>query len=150
MPRERWWCLRGFGKPATGRVRPLADTALNTYSVKERGSHGALRSQLSCRAVSSRRSLVCRSNAKDEAACASCSDSPRYWSRFCDWSYMPLEPCPTCGYALSVHDHRCRHCASAPPAGPSLRFDVNHLPQIIIALIGLGLLVYFIFLHGFS
>jgi hypothetical protein len=63
---------------------------------------------------------------------------------------MPLEPCPTCGYALSVHDHRCRHCASALPAGPTLRFDLNHLPQIIMALVGLGLLVYFIFLHGFS
>jgi hypothetical protein len=63
---------------------------------------------------------------------------------------MPLEPCPTCGYALSVHDHRCRHCASALPAGPTLRFDVNHLPQIIMALVGLTLLVYFIFLHGFS
>jgi hypothetical protein len=54
---------------------------------------------------------------------------------------MPLEPCPTCGYALSVHDHRCRHCASALPAGPTLRFDVKSLPQIIMALIGLGLLV---------
>ena len=55
---------------------------------------------------------------------------------------MPLEPCPTCGYALSIHDHRCRHCASALPAGPTVRFDVNHLPQIIMALVGLGLLVY--------
>ena len=39
-----------------------------------------------------------------------------------------------------------RRCRQALP----LRFDVNHLPQIIMALVGLGLLVYFIFLHGFS
>jgi hypothetical protein len=63
---------------------------------------------------------------------------------------MPLEPCPTCGYALSIVDHHCRHCATALPAGPTVRFDVKSLPQIIMALVGLGLLVYFIFLHGFS
>jgi hypothetical protein len=63
---------------------------------------------------------------------------------------MPLEPCPHCGYALSVLDHQCRHCASAPPAGLTVRFEIKHLPQIIATLVGLGLLVYYIFRHGFS
>jgi hypothetical protein len=63
---------------------------------------------------------------------------------------MPFEACSRCGYALSVLDHRCRHCAPAPAAGPIVRFHEKHLPQIITALVGLGLLVYFIFRHGFS
>src|SRR6476659_7978553 len=63
---------------------------------------------------------------------------------------MPLEPCPTCGYALSVLDHHCRHCASALPVGPTVRLAVKSLPQIIMALASLGLLSYFISLHGFS
>jgi hypothetical protein len=63
---------------------------------------------------------------------------------------MPLESCRHCGYALSVLDHQCRHCASVPPAGPTVRFDVKYLPQIITGLVALGLLVYFfMFIHGF-
>jgi len=63
---------------------------------------------------------------------------------------MPFEACPRCGYALSVLDHHCRHCAPVPPAGPKARFDATNLPQIILGLVGLGLLVYYIFRHGFS
>jgi hypothetical protein len=63
---------------------------------------------------------------------------------------MPFEACPRCGYALSVLDHHCRHCAPAPPTGPKVRFDTTNLPQIIMASVGLGLLVYYIFRHGFS
>jgi len=63
---------------------------------------------------------------------------------------MPLEACPRCGYALSVLDNHCRHCAPGPLADPTLRFDVKNRPQIMMALIGLGLLVYFIFRHVFS
>jgi hypothetical protein len=63
---------------------------------------------------------------------------------------MPFEACPHCGYALSVLDHHCRHCPPVAPAGPKARFDATNLPQIILALVGLGLLVYYIFRHGFS
>ena len=61
---------------------------------------------------------------------------------------MPFEACPHCGYALSILDHHCRHCAATPPAGSTARFHVTYLPQIITALVGLGLIVYFIFRHG--
>jgi hypothetical protein len=63
---------------------------------------------------------------------------------------MPLEPCPHCGYALSILDHHCRHCASVQPAGPAVRFDAKYLPQLITALLVSGLFVYFIFFHGFG
>jgi hypothetical protein len=59
---------------------------------------------------------------------------------------MPLEPCPTCGYALSTVDHHCRHCATASRAIPSRPFDAKHLQQLIImAVVALSVLVYFIF-----
>jgi len=59
---------------------------------------------------------------------------------------MPLEPCPICGYALSIVDHHCRHCApsiKALPSSPLL--DVKYLPRIILAVIVLSVLVYLIF-----
>jgi len=59
---------------------------------------------------------------------------------------MSLEPCPTCGYALSTVDHHCRHCVTASPAIPSRLFDAKHLQQkIIMAVVGLSVLIYFIF-----
>jgi hypothetical protein len=58
---------------------------------------------------------------------------------------MPLEPCPTCGYALSMVDHQCRHCATASPALPSGPFDAKHLLQMIMAVVVLSVLVYLIF-----
>jgi hypothetical protein len=58
---------------------------------------------------------------------------------------MPLEPCPTCGYALSIVDHHCRHCGAASQAVRSRLFDANHLQQMIMAAVALGLLVYLIF-----
>jgi len=59
---------------------------------------------------------------------------------------MPLEACPTCGYALSTLDSRCRHCPSTFSAVASFRpFDLKQLLQIIAALIVLGVFVYLIF-----
>jgi len=58
---------------------------------------------------------------------------------------MPLEPCPVCGYALSIHDHHCRHCDSALQALPSPLFAAKHLPRIIVALALASVLVYLIF-----
>jgi hypothetical protein len=59
---------------------------------------------------------------------------------------MPLEPCPTCGYALSIVDHHCRHCAVASRAIPSRPFYAKHLQQMIImAVVVLSVLVYLIF-----
>jgi hypothetical protein len=59
---------------------------------------------------------------------------------------MPLEPCPTCGYALSIVDHHCRHCATAARAIPSGPFDAKHVQQMIImAVVVLSVLVYLIF-----
>jgi len=73
------------------------------------------------------------------------SGIPRYWVNVCDWYHMPLEPCPTCGYALSIVDHHCRHCATASRAIPSRAFDRKHLQQIIMAVGVLSVLVYLLF-----
>jgi len=59
---------------------------------------------------------------------------------------MPLEPCPTCGYALSTVNHRCRHCGTASRAIPSRFFNAKYLQQMIImAAVALSVLVYLIF-----
>jgi hypothetical protein len=59
---------------------------------------------------------------------------------------MPLESCPTCGYALSIVDHHCRHCATPSQAIPSRPFDAKHMQQVITAVVvALGVLVYLIF-----
>jgi hypothetical protein len=58
---------------------------------------------------------------------------------------MPLEPCPTCGYALSTVDHHCRHCATESGAIPSRPFDAKHLQKMITAAVVFGVLVYFFF-----
>jgi hypothetical protein len=58
---------------------------------------------------------------------------------------MPLEPCPTCGYALSIVDHHCRHCATPSWAIPSRTFDAKHLQRMIMAVVALSVLVYLIF-----
>jgi hypothetical protein len=65
---------------------------------------------------------------------------------------MSLESCPTCGYALSVHDPHCRHCppsrsALAKTGLPSINvlFDAKHLSTMIIAVLVLSILAYLIF-----
>jgi hypothetical protein len=59
---------------------------------------------------------------------------------------MPLEPCPVCGYALSIVDHHCRHCGTASGAIPSRPFYAKHLQQMIIMAVAvLSVLVYLIF-----
>jgi hypothetical protein len=57
---------------------------------------------------------------------------------------MPLEPCPACGYALSVLDHHCRHCTIAPRAIPSR--PTKQLQQMILpVVVALSVLVYLLF-----
>jgi hypothetical protein len=58
---------------------------------------------------------------------------------------MPLEPCPTCGYALSIVDHHCRHCATAPAAIPSRPLNAKYLQPMIMAVVVLSVLVYLLF-----
>jgi hypothetical protein len=70
---------------------------------------------------------------------------PRYSPNVCDWYHVPLEPCPTCGYALSIVDHHCRHCGTASWAIPLQRFNRKRLQQIIMAVVVLSVLVYLIF-----
>jgi heterodisulfide reductase subunit A-like polyferredoxin len=58
---------------------------------------------------------------------------------------MPLEPCPTCGYALSIVNHHCRHCGTASRAVPSRAVNAKYLQQMIImAVVALSVLVYLI------
>jgi hypothetical protein len=58
---------------------------------------------------------------------------------------MPLEPCPTCGYALSMVDHHCRHCATPSRAIPSRPFNAKYLQPMIMAVVALSVLIYLIF-----
>jgi hypothetical protein len=59
---------------------------------------------------------------------------------------MPLEPCPTCGYALSTVDNHCRHCPVPLTAFSSSRlFDAKHLSKMTTAVVVLSVVVYFIF-----
>jgi len=58
---------------------------------------------------------------------------------------MPLEPCPTCGYALSTVDHHCRHCATELGAIPSRPFDAKHLQKMMMVVVALSVVVYFLF-----
>jgi hypothetical protein len=59
---------------------------------------------------------------------------------------MPLEPCPTCGYALSMVDHHCRHCAGELQEIPPGRFSAKYRQQLIItAAVVLSVLVYLMF-----
>jgi hypothetical protein len=59
---------------------------------------------------------------------------------------MPLEPCPTCGYALSVLDHHCRHCPPSLKATASSQpLDAKNWWKMIVALVALGVLVYLIY-----
>jgi hypothetical protein len=59
---------------------------------------------------------------------------------------MSLEPCPACGYALSIVDHHCRHCGTASRAIATRHFNAKHLQQMIImAVVALSVLVYLLF-----
>jgi hypothetical protein len=63
---------------------------------------------------------------------------------------MPFEPCPACGYALSVLDHQCRHCrpsrSASAKAGAFALFDPKHLQKLIIAVVTLGAVVLYLIL----
>jgi hypothetical protein len=59
---------------------------------------------------------------------------------------VPLEECPTCGYALSIVDHRCRHCVPALLSeAPVPLFDPKRLPWLITTVVTLGALGYLFF-----
>jgi hypothetical protein len=58
---------------------------------------------------------------------------------------MPLDPCPTCGYALSIADHHCRHCAAASRGISPGGFNAKHLQQLIIAAAVFSVVIYLIF-----
>jgi hypothetical protein len=58
---------------------------------------------------------------------------------------MSLESCPTCGYALSIAGHHCRHCTTESGAIPSRPFDAKHLQKMIMVVVALSVVVYFIF-----
>ena len=58
---------------------------------------------------------------------------------------MSLESCPTCGYALSIIDHHCRHCTTTSRAIPSRSLDAKHLQQMIMVVVALSVVVYLMF-----
>src|SRR4029453_15716654 len=73
------------------------------------------------------------------------SGIPRYSVNVCDWYDMPLEPCPTCGHALSIVDHHCPYSSTASRAIPARGFGRKHLQQIIMAAVVLSVVVYLMF-----
>ena len=71
---------------------------------------------------------------------------PRYCAKPCDESAVPLQDCPTCGYALSIVGQRCRHCAHSLHGRATWQaFNPKQLPQMISALVALGFAVYLVF-----
>ena len=57
-----------------------------------------------------------------------------------------MESCPTCGYALSILGHRCRHCSpSLMAATPAGLFDAKLVAQVSAGLVVVGVLVYLLF-----
>jgi len=58
---------------------------------------------------------------------------------------MPLESCPTCGYALSIVDHHWPSLCYRIASNSSRLFDAKHLQQMIMAVVVLSVVVYFIF-----
>lgn len=61
---------------------------------------------------------------------------------------MPLEPCPICGYALSVAEHRCRHCEymRMRTTVPQRRSFEKHISTVIVAVVALlAILAYYVF-----
>jgi len=55
--------------------------------------------------------------------------------RFCDWWFMSLQACATCGYALSTETAQCRHCAGSVKAGSRLKYFVAIQPAYALALL---------------
>lgn len=62
---------------------------------------------------------------------------------------MPLESCPTCGYALSIADSRCRNCVTVLAARPWFkRWDTKLLIHLALVGFAVALLIYrLFFLH---
>ncbi|MBA3608376.1 MAG: hypothetical protein H0W43_07710 [Chthoniobacterales bacterium] len=69
----------------------------------------------------------------------------RYRAKPCDGCSVPLEDCPTCGYALSIADHRCRHCAPGSFSDSRLSLiDSKNLIWLALVLLGaVGYLFFF-------
>ena len=56
---------------------------------------------------------------------------------------MSLEACPACGYALSIVDHQCRHCARLPVAGTKFaKIDAAAVCKGLVVAVGVSLLVF--------
>ena len=56
---------------------------------------------------------------------------------------MSLEACPACGYALSIVDHRCRHCARPSVAGAKFaKIDAAAVSKGILLAVGVSVLVF--------
>ncbi len=56
---------------------------------------------------------------------------------------MSLQSCDTCGYALSIADAQCRHCAGAHTASSGRTFLNGKLADpAAVAALGLAMLLY--------
>lgn len=157
----RFQCVTvsGSGKPLNVFFRPASAPHLSRRRLNEGGTlqrfNVCIRSIPISLTAASRLFRPCRSSQslhstlqrpRSDDATPFSSGIARYWVNVCDWCRMPLEPCPACGYALSIVDHHCRHCATASPAIPSRSFNAKHLQQMIImGVVALSVLVYFIF-----
>ena len=59
---------------------------------------------------------------------------------------MSLESCPTCGYALSISDSKCRNCLHRFEARPWFRrWDARLLLNAVLFSVAVSILVYRLF-----
>jgi len=57
---------------------------------------------------------------------------------------VPFESCAVCGYALSISDHKCRHCPDAVIAKVK-RLDLATLWKALLVLVFASVAVYMLF-----
>jgi hypothetical protein len=69
---------------------------------------------------------------------------PCYCATNCDAYRVPFESCAVCGYALSIRDHKCRHCPEAIVAKVK-RFDSATVGKALLGLVFASVGVYLLF-----
>jgi hypothetical protein len=73
------------------------------------------------------------------------NDSPCYPRAFCERMIVLLS-CPTCGYALSMQENRCRHCPASSGTGRWFKtFHTRSLVHVGLMACVLALLVYWFY-----
>lgn len=65
----------------------------------------------------------------------------------CTVDSMALDSCMSCGHALAIADHRCRHCAPATMGTQRGVKSITFYLLVAFAALVVGLLIYNVFLR---